>query len=123
MKIVKWNDFLKIKHPVLFTKYEPCYCGPLQVLGNIFGGNDFVSLYLDPVSMMSDDDHELDSTDRLFGMHDDSNINVEIDTGNYMRNGYVGEDEMFVILSKDDVRSMINKLRETLRPMEDGDEQ
>lgn len=119
MKILKRKDFLAINKPVVFQKYTPMILGGLCIKGetlkrtNDFSYLDLIGCDIETERCQPNDDGELAD---LWDSCLDGNIDFQRDYDAYSRDGlFEGEDEcLFVVYDKDDIRALIDVLKETL---------
>ena len=117
MKILRRKDFLAISKPVVFQKYSPMILGDLCIKGETWG-NDFCYLNLAGCDIETERCQPNDSGE-LSDLWDsclDGDIDFQRNYDAYARDGlYEGENECwFVVYDKDDIRSLIGVLKETL---------
>lgn len=117
MKILNRRDFLAISKPVVFQKYTPSILGELCIKGETWG-NDFCYRDLVGCDIETERCHP-NNSEELFDLWDsclDNDIDFQRDYDCYQRDGlYEREDECwFVVYDKDDVRNLIEVLKETL---------
>lgn len=113
MRIVNRKEFLSLPAQTVFVKYKPMYFGGLAIKVNddSFGNADFVVQDLDmPVKSVSSEDWEKKVESAVSGQE------VEMDFfDNAMRDGLFDQDQLFAVLSKEDITQLVERLKQTLK--------
>ena len=105
MKIVNRKQFLKLGN-VIYSKYEPCVFRGLKAKGDSWD-NDF--LYDDLVVPVDcDNSDEYITNCEIAEKGEDIKLDVDL-TG---RDGMFEEDQLFAVYSKEDVKQLIEKLKQ-----------
>ena len=106
MKIVNREEFLKLEN-VIFAKYEPCVHGEISIMWGGTGLNDFVAsaLFGDFESNDSGEDCDIHFNKLQKG------VSIEMELEETYRDGMF-DDELFLIFEKEDIKKVINKLKE-----------
>lgn len=118
MRILSRKDFLAISKPVVFQKYSPMILGELCIKGETLKAGDF--LYVSLVGCDIETERCLpNDSGELADLWDsclDGDIDFQRDYDAYSRDGlFEREDECwFVVYDKDDVRALIEVLKEVL---------
>ena|ERR1700676_5009623 len=120
MRIVDRKTFLSLPADRVFAKYEPHVCGHLSIKGNTMDGcNDFFVTLLDAVSSV-DADSSSDTWDTLekAGIESDtdgeSGKEIKTEFSGITRDGLHEDGQLFLVLSADDVKALIDRLTECL---------
>ncbi len=91
MKILKRSGLLKLDGEHVFYEFAPCYCGAMQVFKGKFSTDDFLFDSLSPELAIDDDG--------------------ELDYDNTQRDGRFNHDQLYCVLSKDDMIKLVEKLQ------------
>lgn len=106
MKILNREQFLKLDHEVLFSKYAPCWFDSLQIKVETYGINDFI--YQDIAESVDCEDSN-EFVEILHNAAQDGNsFSINLDCTS--RDGMFDEDQLFVVWDKEDVLKLIDRL-------------
>jgi len=108
MRIVDRKTFLAMPANTLFSKYEPCFFGPLEIKGETWG-NDFLSQQIaDAIECRGSID--------FANILDDAQAHgtsVAMDLHCMGRDGCF-DDELFAVWQPNDIAALIERLKECL---------
>ena len=107
MKIVDRKTFLAIPGEVLFSKYSPCYFGPLEIRGDVWDHcNDFLSQEIAGAiesTGSGEFSDKLDDAQNYGG-------SLAMDFDSCGRDGCFDEDQLFAVWEREDVLKLIERL-------------
>ncbi|MES2201120.1 MAG: hypothetical protein V4498_02600 [candidate division FCPU426 bacterium] len=106
MRIVNLKEFLTMPSGTVYSKYEPCAFGPINVKGDSIGEIDFYTWDL-AGSIKADGTDEF--VERLHRA-EKSGEDLETDFDQEGRDGMFQDDQLFAVYSKEDVSKMIARL-------------
>lgn len=108
MKILNREQFLSLPSGILYMKYEPYNLGELQIKESTLD-NDFICLDLNGIEMSDEE--------QLFHVlieAQENGRNVELDMELTYRDALYDKNQLFMVLEKDDVLKLTNKLNDIL---------
>ncbi|MCY9367602.1 hypothetical protein MOF14_12745 [Bacillus spizizenii] len=110
MRIINLQQFIRLPRGVLYTKFEPDVFFQIAIKeDSITETNDW--LYQDLLEIKSTDSVELDEIlSKAVENGDSFELNYECLT----RDGLFKSDQLFAVFEKEDVKSLIKRLNETL---------
>jgi hypothetical protein len=110
MKIVNRAQFLAMPPNTLFSKYTPCMFGPLEIKGETWGCNDFLSQQVaDAIACTGSEDFADKLEDAEL-----SGATLVMDFDCLGRDGCFDEDQLFAVWESADVAALIARLKECL---------
>jgi len=109
MKIINRKQFLKMKPGTVYSLYEPCIFGALEIKEKSYE-NDWQ--YQDIVDAIECDDSG-DLADRLFDAQENGS-SLDIDFDCLSRDGLFDDDQLFAVWERKDVVALIERLRQTI---------
>ena len=110
MRIINRTDFLALPSGTLFSKYEPCIFGDIQIKGSTVSGVDF---YFQQISDAIDAKGDGEFSDILF----DARLNgtsVKLNFDCEARDGLFDSDQLFAVWEKSDVLQLIERLKRSI---------
>lgn len=109
MKILNRAQFMTLPTGTVFAKYEPCFFDDLLIKGESTETDFFYQEITSAIECngCGEFGDKLDESE-----HHGSNINMDFNCEG--RDGLYKENQLFAVWSKDDVKSLINRLTETL---------
>jgi hypothetical protein len=109
MKIVDRITFLALPENTLYSKYEPCVFGPLEIKGETWG-NDFLTQQIaDSVDAAGTDE----LIDILFDAQE-KGTSFDLDLEICGRDGLFEDDQLFAVWEHNDVVKLIERLQKIL---------
>jgi len=113
MRIVNLQEFRSLPDGTVFMKYDPCIFGELEVRQDLCGDRDFLSESLINIENNSSDDYlnKLDDAER------DSSIELKLDFDYTGRDGYFEDEQLFAVLSMEDLFGLKDKIDRCLQQM------
>lgn len=112
MKIVDRKTFLAMPAGTVFSKYQPCAFGELQIKGDTVADVDFYTQDLvGAIEHNSSDDF----ADTLLAAQRDA-TSVRMDFEFQGRDGMFDKEQLFAVWERVDVEELLARLRMTLRP-------
>ena len=111
MRILNRKEFMRLEKQCVFAKYRPQVTGPIGIKVP-YNGPDFAYQDLDPVGMI-ENDGDVDAMNKIHEMETEK-ASYPVDLYYYGRDGCYDEDQLFMVLERDDVRKLINRLQEVL---------
>jgi hypothetical protein len=109
MKIINRNEFLAMPPNTLYSNYEPCIFGPIQIKADTIG-NDF---YVQQISDSIKSDSSKEYTELLL-MAENGEEQLSIDLGIEGRDGMFEDDQLFAVWGNDDINTLLNRLTECM---------
>ncbi|MED1125557.1 hypothetical protein [Bacillus atrophaeus] len=110
MRIINLQQFIRLPRGVLYTKFEPdIFCQIAIKEDSIPETNDW--LYQDLLEIKSNDSVELDE---ILSKAVENGDSFELDYKCLTRDGLFKSDQLFAVFEKEDVKSLIKRLNETL---------
>ncbi|MES4613543.1 hypothetical protein V2154_16630 [Ewingella sp. CoE-038-23] len=109
MKIINRKEFLDLPANTLFSKYEECSFGPIEIKGDTAVGIDFLSQQIADAI----DDSSEDRFDILIEA-EKSGSSFRMDLHCEYRDGFFDKDQLFAVWEKEDVKMLIDRLNECL---------
>ena len=105
MRIVNRETFLKMPPNTLYSKFEPCVFGELEIKGSTWN-NDYT--VQDIVGAIESSDSG-DYSDKLFAaMETGGSLKMDLDCMG--RDGMFDEDQMFAVWEREDIEQLIERL-------------
>jgi hypothetical protein len=113
MKIVDRKTFLALPGEVLFSKYEPCFFGPLEIRGDVWAHcNDFLSRQVaDAIECAGSNDFSNKLEDAEI-----SGVSLPMDFEICGRDGCFDADQLFAVWEREDVLKLIDRLARLVKP-------
>lgn len=117
MKILKREDFLKIKGKVLYSDSCGYYFEDLKIkLKTIKDGKEQIDWYYNPlIDCWPKDIRDSDEFFSFFDNHIKSGESFELDLDSIERDGFFGEYELFLVYEKEDIEKLISKLQNIIK--------
>lgn len=110
MKIVDRKTFLSMPGETLFSKYEPCNFGPLEIKSDTVGANDFLSQQIVDAVRCNNSAEFADIL--LDAQRTGASFSMDFD---YLgRDGMFDDEQLFAIWEPDDVAALIERLTKLL---------
>ncbi len=106
MRIVNLKAFLALPSGTVFSKYEPCVFGPINVKGDSIGEIYFFTWDLAGSIKANGTDEFVERLHRA----EKSGEELETDFNQEVRDGMFQDDQLFAVYSKEDVAKMIARL-------------
>lgn len=112
MKIVNRATFLAMPAETLYSKYAPCFFGPLSIKGDTIGENDFGEQQIADAIESSGSDEFFDLLDRA--EHGGESLRMDFDCQG--RDGLFDAGQLFAAWEREDVEALIARLQQCLTP-------
>lgn len=107
MKIVDRKTFIAMPANTLFSKYEPCFFGELEIKGESIGEIDFyVQQIVDAV-----DANNTEELDEILFDAEENKTSFKMDFSCEGRDGLFDDNQLFAVWERDDVIALIERLR------------
>ncbi len=116
MKLIHKKDMLKLNHEVVFHYYNGGYPCDLSIYGQSLGERDFIYQMLIGSFDSSGSD---ESMDMICMAERDNNFDIPVDYESGSRDGLFEDDSRYYVLSKNDLRQLIDRLSITYNQMPD----
>lgn len=112
MKIINRIEFLKLPNNTLFSTYDPCVFGEIQIKGETIGTNDFrVQSINDAINCGSSNDF-YDILDKAQESSESFDLNFDC----WSRDGlYDPDTQLYAVWDNKDVEALIERLKKTLK--------
>ncbi|GGX01476.1 hypothetical protein [Undibacterium macrobrachii] len=111
MRIVNRADFLDLPKGTVFSKYEPCIFGDLEIKGSTVCGKDF---YVQQIADAVDANDSDEFGDVLFGAAQNG-TSVKLDLDCEVRDGLFDADQLFAVWEKSDVLQLVERLQRAIK--------
>lgn len=110
MKLVNYNEFIKMPTGTVFCEFEPCIRGELKVKGDSIEDFDYIEMELrGEFKSDKDQDPFIDGCDRLVK---GENLRADFDT--FGRDGLFDKTRQYIVYDKQDVKELITFLNTLL---------
>lgn len=106
MKIVDRKTFLELPADTLYSKYEPCWFGDIEIKGETTGLNDFVTQSIADAVRCNDSGEFSDIL--LAAQKTGESFSLDFDCAG--RDGFYDDDQLFAIWEREDVIALIERL-------------
>lgn len=110
MKIVDRKTFIAMPANTLFSKYEPCFFGPLEIKGESIGEIDF---YVQQIADAVDANNTEEFSEILFDA-EENKASFKMDLHCEGRDGLFDDNQLFAVWEHDDVIALIERLQKLL---------
>lgn len=110
MKIVDRKTFLAMPPDTLYSKYEPCFFGDLEIKGYTAGTNDFVTQQIVDAVRCNDSNEFFDIL--LDAQKTGASFAMDFDCAS--RDGLFDDAELFAVWEQADVIALIRRLIQLL---------
>ena len=115
MRILNREEFFEMPENTLYSKYEPCNMQAMEIKGKTIKG--FQGEPIDWFMQRIHDSIECDSSEqfseRLF-LAQEEGVGIDMDFNIQGRDGCFDEKQLFAVWEKDDVRMLVERLKECL---------
>jgi hypothetical protein len=106
VKIVDRETFMALPENTLFSKWEPCFFGPLTIKGESWE-HDFLTQEIADAVKCSDSGEFADFCEDAAR----TGRSLELDLNSLGRDGCFDKDQMFAVWERKDVEALVERLR------------
>jgi len=114
MKLMHKKDMLKLTHEVVFHHYNGSFPEDLNIFCHPCGERDFIYQQLICAFDSRGSDHSMDMINIA---EQDDNYNIPVDYECASRDGMFEDDDRYYVLSKEDLKKLIDRLTVTYEQM------
>ena len=119
MKLMHKKDMLKLNHEVVFHHYTGAFPEDLNIFCNSCGARDFIYQQLIGSFDSRGSDH---SMDMIYMAKEDDKYEIPVDYEYQSRDGMFEDDDRYYVLSKGDLKKLIDRLKSAYEQMPDESE-
>lgn len=110
MKLMYKKDLLKLTHEVVFHHYNGSFPEDLNIFCNSCGERDFIYQPLIGSFYSSGSNHDMGM---IYMAKEDNTYEIPLDYECQSRDGIFEDDDRYYVLSKDDLKKLIDRLTVT----------
>ena len=109
MKIISYDEFIKIDTPTLYCETKPCWFGDLNIKFDSL--NNFKDYYVTPLNPQFEGDFDfIEAYGKL-----SNGKSLKIDLESIERDGNYDYSRKYLIFEKEDIEVLIDKLKEIIK--------